>query len=306
MDEMIDKQMAPEVAHAFAQLFATLATDASYAPAEVERIAPYFERATRDSHLLQLLCDLVPNSVDAGQWLEWLEGGPPPADCSVQNPDAGRKPAARGAWHSAREKRRGAQRRVEQIQEQLAAAQEELAAAKLREAETDHHLRVTVVAMILRTINRTVSSVFAMGPAWTLMRAASGYLQSDPGFEAGLDDTNLERVASRRQSRPQESMELMDLLDRYCGDERLELNLHRAILTTLRDHHAPAAKELADRNVEAKPLSPAARRPRRDMHQQATAVRRGAPIADRHEVLNALLQMPDTQESERPNTAAAD
>ena len=258
-------------------------------PTSVEEVAELFERAKLTPMVVALVGGMMPAQVDPEQWSSWLNGGPPPAaQWRLADPDAGRKPAARGAWQSMLKKRQAVQRKVERLAHELREAEDDLKVLRDDEATAGQRLRVVVLYQLLQEISAHTTGVFAMGPAWTLMRSVSGYIRADPSFEGTLSSGRPEELEQRKLVRPKESRVILDLLDRYSGDERLELNLHKAIYKVLMEHHAPVQKEIDEREHSGRRLSPEAKRPRRNEAAQQSSVRPGAPTYDSEDVLGGF------------------
>ncbi|MEG3166377.1 hypothetical protein U1701_17465 [Sphingomonas sp. PB2P19] len=282
--------LSPDVREALAKVAAQLSVQAREDPGSINRLAELFERGPREDELFGLLLDLVPAEVDVDVWLALLDGGMTvPPSAKLRDPDAGRKPSARGAHVSAVRRRDELQRQVEITEAKLAEMKDVLAEAEQSVKDADHHLRQVVAVRMINDFTHRTAGLFGMGPAWTLMRVVSGYVrvdsrrldELDPGARGKVDDL----VATGKP----DSAEMLDLLDLYAGDVLLELRLRSAILSALRKHHEPIEKELADRTSSMKPLSPAAKRVRRKAEERNVSLRAGDGImSDRHDVLRGL------------------
>jgi hypothetical protein len=280
------------VTEALARILTMVAEDREEDENILPRIRSLLDRENMDDLVGTIVLQLVPARVDANQWLAWLQGGAAPTSrIELRDPDARLKPGARGREDSARRRHDEAVAEVARLEALLQAAREELEARQAALAEAETHLRTTVVFALLREISKQVAGAFALGPAWTLMRVVSGYIQADPSFECNLDDNAAELLKRRRVDRPEDSTKMLDLLDRYVGDQALELRLHRAILQTLTTHHEAAQNEQQRRNVDHRPLSRAARQLRRTTEAQKASVRSDCKLSDRHEVLAGIPRL---------------
>lgn len=283
--------LGPDVREALAKVAAQLSVQAREDPGSINRLAELFERGPREDELFGLLLDLVPAEVDVDVWLALLDGGVavPPA-ARLADPDAGRKPSARGAHVSAVRRRDEAQRLVEIAEAKLTETKEVLAEAERSVKDADHHLRQVIAVRLLNDFTHRTAGLFSMGPGWTLMRVVSGYIRVDPRRLDELDPEARGKVDDLIATGKPDSAEMLDLLDLYAGDVLLELRLRSAILSALRKHHEPISKELADRTSSTKPLSPAAKRVRRKAEERHVSLRAGAVIiSDRHDVLRGLI-----------------
>jgi len=277
-----------EVAAAVSALAARALAHADEDPNAVSRVATLFESGARIEELERLLLALVPQHVDVAQWHAWLDAASrAPTELRLSNPDSGRKPAARGALVSAAKKRDEAAATVADLEEKLALAKSTLAQATEEAAAADSHLRKTVAYRVLTDLSALMAGVFAMGPAWTIMRSVSRYVRPTPEVLDAMTPDARARVQPLIDNEGQDSSEMLDLLDRYTGDVLLELRLRDRILKTLREHHKQAEVELANRHVPGFKLSPAAKRLSRRSEDRNTSVRAG--LADRHDVLAGLV-----------------
>jgi len=280
---------ADELVRNFMKLAAAL-TSSDHRPADINGVAKLFESAERMPRIVELIDAILPAEVDAEQWWSWLEGGPPPAPrLQLKDPDSGRKPAARGAWLSVVHRREVAEAKADRLRDDLKLADDALKQLREEEAVVQSRLRTVVMYRVLQQIGDQTAGLFALGPAWTLMRVVSGFIQSDPAFEGTLDEAGLKRLSLRKLDRHEDTATILELLDRYCGDERLEMNLHRVILKALKEHHEPIQAEIDARAEGGKKLSLAAKQPRRTSAARQSTVRPGAAISDREEVLDGMV-----------------
>lgn len=291
----------PEVRHALAALMARVGQLAGDDPRSVVRAAELFEGARRGDDLHRLLLDLVPADVDPAQWHDWLDGGAAlPVPPRLADPDQGRKAGARGAHVSAARRREEAARELALLEDKVAHARAVLADAEAAEQAAASHLRQVVAHRVLTDISRQLAGAFSMGPAWTLMRAVSGYIRDDHALGEGMDEHARVHVRSLLDTASADSTEMLDLLDLHAGDTLLELRLRAAILSVLRKHHEPVKQELAERNYDPRKLSSAARRVHRKTAERKAAIRSGPGIvSDRHDVLGGFPARTHVDREER-------
>lgn len=81
---------------------------------------------------------------------------------------------------------------------------------------------------------------------------------------------------------------MLHLLDRYCGDEELEIELYNVILGTLRRVHAEVEQERERAKYGGGKLSERAKRTRRTREQWRKSVHPMGKLADRQAVLDGL------------------
>jgi hypothetical protein len=298
--EIKSQGLSAEVRSALARVAAHITMQAQDDPGSIDRLAGLFDRDDRERELFAMLLDLVPSEVDADVWLGWLDGGVAvPHAAKPTDPDAGRKTSARGAQVSAARKKDEAQRQVAIAEAKLAEAQAVLAEAEEAVRATDRHLRQVVAYRMLADVSRLTAGVFAMGPAWTLMRSISGYIRPVPGHFEELDPEARAKIDDLVASGKADSAEMLDLLDLYAGDVLLELRLRAAMLSVIRRHHEPVAKELEERARSGTRLSRAAKRLNRKREERNTSVRANAGVqSDRHDVLAGLVSGERQEEGE--------
>lgn len=274
-------------ARAIAASLAVFQFEVERDPASAERLLALASGLRATDEARKLIEDLVPRHVDVGQWLHWLEGGPAPIDpFELREPGVSERKSASGRFQAARTKRDAARRDVERREAALVAAKAVFAEAEDELDRVDGELRASVAFSLLKQMNRYAAGAFSMGPAWSLMRIVSGYLQNDAAFEATLTAEQQRFVERDRHGRAVVSTELLDLLDRYSGDGELDFRLFRALVIAAREHDQRMTNISKDTSV---PASSRAKRPRRRTEEQKASVHPHAIVSDRGEVLNAIL-----------------
>lgn len=282
--------LTPEVQQALGRVVGYLTVAAREDPCGIARLADLFEHDPCDRAVSRLLTDLIPAEVDAAQWLDWLEAGSGPPTAYPLPRVATKGPtSARGSHVSAVRQRDEAKRKQEIAQAALVAAEADLTAAEELVKETDAHLRQVIAGRLDAEWTRKAAGLFAMGPAWILMRSVSAYIGIAPGVLDALDPAQREQAEALIANSKPDSVEMLDLLDFHAGDTLLELRLRWAILSALRKHHEPVKRELAERGATGTPLSRAAKRRRRKAEERDASVRPDAPLSDRHDVLRGLI-----------------
>lgn len=282
--------LTPEIQQAISRVMGRLTVAAREDPCGIERLADLFEQEPGERMVSRWLADAMPAEVDSEQWLAWLEGiSAPPAAHPLPRVAKSGSPSARGGHASAVKQRDGAKRQKAIAQAALVEAEEALEAAEALVKETDAHLRQVIAGRLDAEWTRKAAGVFAMGPAWVIMRSVSAYIRIEPGFLDTLDPEQRARAEALITTSKADSVEMLDLLDLYAGDTLLELRLRWSILSALRRHHEPVEKELAARGTAGTRLSRAAKRLRRKAEDRNASVRPDAPVADRHDVLRGLI-----------------
>lgn len=189
-------------------------------------------KAAREELSMDLLASLAPEAADPELWLDWLEGGHSPSEQLTV------KPFSEGEAGSGR-KIKSALTHVQKAEEQVAGKRKQLERAvaeakrldeELRSAEANASLardqaRGAVTWALFRQVASSAATVFAMGPAWSLMRIVSGHLHEDGEWESGLDDDLRAAVAEHRQTRKERSRQMLQQLEARRGDSALEIRL---------------------------------------------------------------------------------
>lgn len=185
---------------------------------------------------------LTPSNVSPAVWMRWLNGGPGPfASGAIKKPVTVQqgmgKTVSRGpkSIGTAREK-------VERARAELAQAERELEYSEslnkglLQYVVTDHLVEV-------------LSGVFAMGPAWTVMRSLSAHLSDTQAEAETFDLIGKEKdraVEAMRLARKAETALLMDVLDLGSGNDKFEGDVRAAVVKVCKDWDKKRDKLTAD------------------------------------------------------------
>ncbi|WNO53173.1 hypothetical protein [Stakelama saccharophila] len=195
----------------------------------------------REEKLRELVDAIRPSDINPSIWLAWLDGGTEPFD--------GRRlgrPKITSDANSGRKLGR-LSKRVKDTAASVSAAQRELAKAeaKVEAAEAAHAEAKSMDAAVLEWavsehLLHRMSPVFAMGPAWTVMRVISAYMTPemlDPDLKLLAGDRKQMRAAELREKRSKETQRILDVLDLWCGDVEFEFELREAIVKVVDDYH---------------------------------------------------------------------
>lgn len=213
---------------------------------------------TREEVLRSLLEGLCPDEVNPELWMVWFKGGKDPhfvsetARSRLHKPRVDRS-TGKALSHSTK-RIQSASKKVEAARRDLEEAERELAAEKafdaaiLQWAVSEHLVDI-------------MSPMFAMGPAWTIMRAVSAYAPPEL-LEA---ETALAPDPKRRQAaqdaflreRSESTERMLAVLDLWSGDADFESDIRAAVEDVVK-RYEPRAKERAAKGVRDR--SAAARR----------------------------------------------
>ncbi len=207
------------------------------------RLSAIARQGDRHDLAIAVLSDLIPDRPDEAGWNEWLEGGTSPRRRlqAAKYDDSGAASsrvisAAVGARERAHQRSDEAREALQKARAAVAEAEEDVRRAERLESIEDTHAKGAALWAYLREIHEGAAGAFAMGPAWTLMRVVSGYLQNDLAWEATLSEEERKRLVEHRATRAARSKEMLHWLDGFAGDARLEVDLFDALYDYLKDH----------------------------------------------------------------------
>ena len=186
----------------------------------------------RDSMLRDLVAKLVPDDINPEIWDLWLTGGPAPFDgIGIERVLDTSRGLSRPLLRSGT-KRQKSLARFRKARAKVASAEKELATAEsaLKEAViADAALLEYVVFEHLVSI---MKPMFAMGPAWILMRALSAHVP-EKVFEVATVMTADEDIPAEREKvaaeRAKETERVLAMLDLWGGDHEFEEELRSAV-----------------------------------------------------------------------------
>lgn len=182
--------------------------------------------------LEQLLLEVCPDGVDAGLWLSWLRGGksPFPGKPLKKVGLASEWPSQTVTRTTPRVSRQA--KKVEKIRAELEAEERQLQYLKAHDNAAVHWL-------VIDQLVNLMAPLFAMGPAWTLMRAISGHLSEEyADFQTRMLDGNskLTAILELREKRQRGSDEIMEALDFWSGNEAFERSVRAAIVKVIKEY----------------------------------------------------------------------
>lgn len=172
-----------------------------------------------------LIEQIAPQGVSVNVWRRWLNGGETPFT------QRGLSKPVKPAHGSGKEVSRGPaslrpfQLRVAKAKEELAQAKEELAYQEARDKSLLHW-------MVRDNLLKAMLPVFAMGPAWTVMRILSGHVSDElAARETSMfqGPTKEKAFAKLRERRKAESKLALETLDLWSGDIDFEESMRMAI-----------------------------------------------------------------------------
>jgi len=192
-----------------------------------------FQIAVRDPEkrgeaLEKLLAEVCPSGVMHEPWIGWLNGGQSPfKDKKLEWVGPGHQRPSRTLTNWSRKvKNQGA--KVEKLRRELALEEEQLEAFKsVEDAALHWHVADHLLDLL--------SPVFAMGPAWAIMRAIAPHLSDELAHRMTLileddKDARADAIKELREKWKVQSNEAMEVLDFFAGNPEFEGELRGAIL----------------------------------------------------------------------------
>lgn len=200
----------------------------------------------RVTYLKAFALAMSPDRIDPAIWIRWLSGGAGPYETPTPTrPPTHGQSLSRDLQRQSRTVSR-AEQAVSKAREKLDRAQAGVddAEAELIRARADD--KASLQAAVYERLRSEMEPLFAMGPAWTIMRALSGTVSP----EDMEDELRLERNPEKRSAledvvrkeRRGETEEIMQSLWSWTGDREFERELRDAIYKVViryKDREAP-------------------------------------------------------------------
>ena len=294
----------PAIRSPMAALLARLEVMRQKDPASPESILRLFDQDVRDDFLARGLLSILPSEISIDGMEALLDGSRTVPDLMARrDPEKGARPGARGRYLGLHARQQALEADIARQRERLEALVATHAAGQHELEDADRRLRAVAWGHIEAAIADMTVGSFDMGPAYTILRACSRYLQIDLAWEKSLDERQRADLAAHRECRKDRAGHLMDRLDLLCGDVALEIAIFDAVLAIVDVRYAEIETEIARRNDTTRPLSRTAKRARRRYDQRRASVHKDAPVADRREVLEGLRYEPSLLRENENETA---
>lgn len=193
--------------------------------------------------LEDLVAVLAPDEVSLEQWTEWLDGGESPFPKRKQVEKVGTSTE----WPSQTLVRTSP--RVSRQQKKVEALRAQLKAEEVRLKFAQAHDRAAMQWFVTDHLIALLGPVFAMGPAWTVLRAISAHVPQSVADEATIFEVGKGKeiaVESLRKSRKAETALMLDLMDLGSGVVEFEEAIRAALLTVCQDFEKRRDALIAD------------------------------------------------------------
>lgn len=188
----------------------------------------------REKILHELVGAVAPTRPMMMAWRGWLSGGVPPTEPEVLKKPGSARRAIKDYSERADKSRIALTKKADDARQRLASAQEALEKAEREVEFHDSAQRADMLWRISDHLAQIMAGTFAVGPAWTVLRALSGYISDEElKFAAAFSSDEAERIEAQReamQTKKDETQTMMLVLDQHCGDPEFEAEIRKAIL----------------------------------------------------------------------------
>lgn len=238
------------------------------------------EDETRRVLLEKLLLEVTPKDVDVGLWTKWLSGGVTPFKHKLAKPASGHERPIQTLERSGSRAAK-LEAKIAKLKAQLEDEERQL---KFERASVAAVLQYYVTDQLVEIMSPTV----AMGPAWTILRALSGYVNDEIVASLPPLPIKVDPVEYYRSRRMAESEKIMSALDHFAGHIEFEQALRSAIAQVVTEFE-PRRPEVKKRGGKARPL------------EELRAGPDPFATADAQDILAALPSARDYDEAPAPN-----
>lgn len=174
--------------------------------------------------LEEVLLGITPDGVSASVWTSWLNGGRAPAEPKLKKVGYGDEAPSRTLERAIP--------RVKAQEKKIASLEANLASEKRQLTQMQAYEKSALHWYIAHDLISIMAPTFAMGPAWTLMRAISGYLSDEKAEELTFfTDHSLKNddIRRHREMRLNDTKRMLDALDFWAGNDEFETSIRDAI-----------------------------------------------------------------------------
>jgi hypothetical protein len=188
---------------------------------------------------------LVPEGVATEAWARWLQGGPP----ILNRKETLRRPTASDLTNITLLKEHD--QRSAAVDREIEKTRQRLADLERRRRYHDAVSKATLQFIFLERVAKAVKPIFAMGPAWTLVRSIAFWREVPERVKGGIDAHRLAEYEILQHRYTYVSESTADVINRglylMMGDPEFEMALHLALY-----HHVRVyADEIEERRKAA-------------------------------------------------------
>lgn len=184
--------------------------------------------------LQELIGSVAPPELVRGYWQQWLtEGVDPVSSLRIVKPSNIDRSTGK-VFDRTDKARLALSKKVEDARKKVAAAQEVLEKAEFEASLQDANEKAALLWTVADHLVGIMAGTFAVGPAWTILRALSGYISDDDlNFAAAFSSSAAAENEAKRaaaQAKKDETQTIMLVLDQRCGDAEFEEEIRKAVL----------------------------------------------------------------------------
>lgn len=180
------------------------------------------QQAGRSEVVKRLVEQVRPYAFNPDRWISWAAGGSFPNELNMTRPVPSSQRASRAIGSASRDAAR-AQAKVDAAKLALSEAEAERDAAQAVNAAQMHFA-------IMHQIVDATRGTFAMGPAWTVMRALAAYYPQDTASFAAMTPQQREECKAADEVTARRTSKMLATLDFWCGDQHFEHCLRSTIM----------------------------------------------------------------------------
>ncbi len=176
--------------------------------------------------LLEYLVDAVcPSGVNSAPWIDWIGGGQSPfGDGKLQKTGVGKERPSQTLFR--------ASERVSSLRDKIRQREEANEADRVKLAKVEAMEKAALHWHVTDQLLSLVGPVFAMGPAWTILRSITGtapesHVEELTAFFDGKE--KVKEAGKVRQEYADEAAQIQVALDLFSGHEEFEKRLRGAI-----------------------------------------------------------------------------
>ena len=191
----------------------------------------------RQKILQELIGTIAPPEIVKGYWQQWLTGGIDPVPMSKMVKPGNIDRSTGKVFGRADKARAAASKKIEDARKKVESAQEVLRRAEHEADILEANEKAALLWTIADHMLSIMAGTFAVGPAWTIMRAISGYISDAELERAGNFALSAsDRDATMREAaeeKKEETATMLSVLDQHCGNSEFESELRQAVLSVV-------------------------------------------------------------------------
>lgn len=243
---------------------------------ETASIIALRKQPSRERELRDLVSALSPGEVNPDLWSRWMAGGEEPFQAPKLKRVRGKE------LNSGRTMERSSSR-VLAAEAAMEKAEQDLAARKAEFEQALAFDRAVVQFCVSEHLASIIAPIFAMGPAWTIMRVLSAYVgpveMAEETAMASTPKRKAEIETQVREERRKDSEKALRVLDQWGSDGEFEGELRMAIMRVV-EAYAERDEDAAARGLRRRPVKDVRSSIRADATMMKDQILDGFPSLD--------------------------